>query len=97
MEKIIIPDGTEEISEKAFWGTGSYATSFQRKPVREIYIPSSVTYIGNDCFEYCGKELSPRKKCQAYFSNMPDFVTEGNCSTFGIDDAAVKHFRSSKK
>ena len=44
-----------------------------------------------------GKNRSIRGFCQAYFSNMPDFITEENCKDFGIDEVAVKEFHKNKK
>lgn len=97
LESIILPEGLEEICERAFMRVGwDFGTKKNARPVKEIYIPSSVKTMGNDCFFSCGKALSPRKKCQAYFSNLPNFVTETNCDNFGIDDAAVKIFKNNK-
>lgn len=98
--KIILPEGLEEMGDAAFLGIGWVSDTkwFAKVPnIKEIYIPSSVKSIGKDCFRLCGRELSPGKKCMAFFSNMPDFITEDNSSDFGIDDSAVRSFRSMKK
>jgi len=86
LERIDLPDGLEELGAKAFAGTGFKVTN----PV--IYIPSTVVKIGKECFRSCGSNLSYRGYCQEYFSNIPSFVTEDNCTDYGIDEEAVEAF-----
>ena len=93
IERIILPEGLEEICSNAFY------LNSRTHHVIEIYIPSSVKKIGEKSFFKCGsgKNRSIRGFCQAYFSNMPDFITEENCKDFGIDEVAVKEFHKNKK
>jgi len=91
IERIKLPEGVEEIGSHAF------SLNACNHQVLEIYIPSSVIKLGEDCFKFCGKDTSYRGFCQAYFSNMPAFITEGNCKSFGIDEVAVKEYQKNKK
>lgn len=88
LTSIILPEGLEEIRDKAFWGIGGR--------LHEIYLPSSLKNIGYECI-YGSGAISPRGYSKAYFSNMPVFITEGNCKSFGIDEEAVKAYRESHK
>ena len=95
LDKIILPESIEELGEKTFfmvgWGfNGMLPTALY--PVQEIYIPTTIKAIGEKCFFSCGNSLSPGKKCQAYFSSLPDFITESTCDIYGIDDQAVKDY-----
>ena len=92
LTKIILPEGLEEIGDDAFWAAG-----VSKESLSEIYIPSTVRKIGSNSFRFCSRDTSYRGFCQGYFSNMPDFITEGNCKRFGIDEEAVKAFRERKK
>lgn len=87
LSEIILPDGLEEI------GTNAFAAVNITKPVNEIYIPASVTTIGNRAFYFIGNNTSPRAYTQAFFSSIPAMVNEGNSSTYGIDDSAVKAYK----
>lgn len=91
IERIILPEGLEVLGDYAFYGNAVSRTIY------EIHIPSSVKSIGKECYRNCGKDKSFRNYCQAYFSYMPDYITEGNCKSFGIDEDAVKNFRTNKK
>lgn len=95
LESIILPEGLVEIGAKAFFGCSGDKSSINL--IDEIYLPSSIKKIGAECFIYCGKARSYRGFCQAYFSNMPIFITEGNCKTYGIDEEAVRAYQNSKK
>ena len=88
LERIILPESLEYIGECAFQAI--------RSTIHEIYIPSSIKHIGDDCFRFCGSSTSYRGYCQAYFSNIPLFITEGNCKDFGIDEEAVRAFQNNK-
>ena len=84
LTRIILPDGLEIIEEEAFANISGHVST--------IYIPSTVRKIGSECFRNCGSAKSYRGYCQAYFSKMPEFVTERNCLDFGIDEEAVRAF-----
>ena len=88
LASIILPEGLEEI------GLAAFARMSSR--IREIYLPSSLKDIGSYCFQFCGRDHSYNGYCQAYFSNMPVFITEGNCKGMGIDEEAVRAFKGSK-
>lgn len=83
---ILLPEGLEYIGEKAFEG------NCHTRHIKEIYIPSSVRFIGKNCFRDCGGDLSPRNYSKAYFSNLPSIVSEEMCSWYGIDDSAVEAY-----
>ena len=91
LEKIILPEGLEEIEAEAFRLVSA------KTIINEIYLPTSLKKIGSKCFLYCGRSKSPNGYCMAYFSNMPSFITVGNCEEFGIDDSVVEDYRSRKK
>jgi hypothetical protein len=102
LESIILPEGLVEIGAKAFYacsGTNPNNISLfdKEKNLDEIFLPSSLKKIGAECFRFCGAATSYRGFCQAYFSNMPIFITEGNCKTYGIDEEAVRAYQNSKK
>ena len=90
LESIILPEGLEDLGWAAFNRCGEYVS------LSQIYLPSSVKKIGEGCFKACGKDASFRYYCQAYFTNMPDFITEGNCKSFGIDEEAVRAYNQKK-
>jgi len=96
LERIILPEGIETLDDGAFASTG-WAAWTGGRPVNEIYIPSSIKHIGAYCFIRCGTNISYRGFCKAYFSNLPDFVTEGNCLGFGIDEEAVRAFQNRRR
>ena len=91
LESIVLPEGLEELADEAFYCAGLNAHG-KTLPLKEVYLPSSTQKIGFTCFLKCGSNVSFRGFCQAYFSNMPDFITEGNCKTYGIDEEAVRAF-----
>ena len=100
LERIILPEGIEELAANAFLWTGwkgNFLVTTNNNRVSEIYIPSTIKKIGSNCFLRCGNELSFRGYCKAYFSSLPDFVTESNCLSFGIDEEAVRACRSKTK
>ena len=86
LDRIDLPEGLEELDNAAFYAMGFRVTS----PV--IYLPSSVKKIGRNCFLGCGSNTSYRGFCQETFTNMPDFINEGNCKNYGIDEEAVEAY-----
>lgn len=84
LARIILPDGLEILGDQAFANISGHVST--------IYVPSSVRKIGSECFRNCGSAKSFRGYCQAYFSKMPEFVTERNCLDYGIDEEAVRAF-----
>ena len=77
----ILPEGLEKIGYKAFLNV---------RNVSELYIPQSVTSIGENAFKRCGIRRSPRGYYEAYISCLPQFVNDDNCTHFGIDDNALE-------
>ena len=86
LDRIDLPEGLEELDNAAFYAMGFRVTS----PV--IYLPSSVKKIGRNCFLGCGSNTSYRGFCQETFTNMPDYINEGNCKNYGIDEEAVEAY-----
>ncbi len=91
LEKIILPESLVELGISAFIFC-SIGNIFY-----EIYIPSSIKKIGEGCFLFVGKNHSYRGFYQGYISNMPDFITEGNCKEYGIDEEAVRAYYNTKR
>lgn len=91
LKRIVLPEGLEVIENNAFYSVN------KRGVIYEIYLPSSLKEIENDCFLFCSKALSPKGYCKAFFSNIPSFITTGNCEEFGIDDSAVENFLKNNK
>lgn len=81
LKSIILPEGLEKIGYKAFLNV---------RNVSELYIPQSVTSIGENAFKRCGIRRSPRGYYEAYISCLPQFVNDDNCTDFGIDDNALE-------
>ncbi len=90
LENILLPEGLEEIDYNAFCFAGS------KSGITEIYLPSSIKKL-ESAFWRCGRNTSFNGWCQEYFSNMPDFITEGNCKSYGIDEEAVKAYNQKKR
>ena len=80
--KIILNDGVEYIG---VW-------TFMDCRVDEIYIPTTVKYIGSMSFLRATQASSYRGFSQGFFSCMPIFITEGNCKDYGIDEEAVRAY-----
>lgn len=88
MSSLILPNGLEKIGQRAFVGI---------KDVTELYIPSSVKVIGEDAFRECGLSRSPRGNYEGYISNLPQFINDDNCNSFGIDDNALELYLENLK
>ena len=86
LKSIILPQGLEIIEAEAFHSAG------RKDGISEIYIPKSVKQIGEYCFKDCGAQRSFRGYYQGYISCLPDIVTPGNCTTFGLDEQAVEPY-----
>ena len=96
LRSIVLPEGIEELDNAAFFRAG-WGPWVGGQNLSEIYLPSSIRRVGNNCFLGCGTSLSWRGYCKAYFSNLPDFITEGNCLGFGIDEEAVRAFQNRRR
>lgn len=83
--KLILPENLEEIGDLAFHGNGVHNFI-------ELYIPKGLKNIGKDSFRMLGPNTSYRGFYQGYISSMPDFITTGNCNTYGIDEVAVEAY-----
>lgn len=86
LETIIFPEGLEDIEDNAFRRCGG------SKGLLQLYIPKSVSNIGNDAFRLVGNALSPSGYFQGNLTCIPDFITTGNCKTYGIDEEAVENY-----
>lgn len=89
MSRIHLPESLEYIEERAFTfqGWNGFAGCLE-----ELYIPKTVKRIGEDCFIYSGRSQSPRGYYQGYIKCMPEYVSEGTCKQFGIDEEAVRAY-----
>lgn len=90
--EIILPDGVEYIGKEAFMWCGFYNQTF-----KELYIPKTVQHIGSWAFRGIGSNRSFREFFQGYLSSIPDFITIGNCTSYGIDEEAVEAYMSRNK
>lgn len=90
LSKIILPESLKEIGDGAFVSAGG-------KDFYELYIPKGVEKIGEDCFRWLGYNLSYRGFYQGYISSMPDFITIGNCNSYGIDEEAVEAYEKKNR
>jgi hypothetical protein len=82
----------EEIGEEAF------ACLYRDRPtIKELYVPKNVHTIGKNCFWLCSKPLSPNGYFMGLITCLPDFITEQNCSIFGIDNSAVRAYKKALK
>ena len=97
LQRISLPKSIRELADEAFNNSGWNYKWSKSYTLKEIYIPSTIKSIGHDCFRGCGADTSPRGYCQAYFSNIPDFITEDHCNRYGIDEEAVRAFNDKKK
>lgn len=86
LKRIVLPEGLETIGKVAFIGAGSY-------PFEQLYIQKSVKEIGADAFLYLGPKTSYRGYTQCNITSLPDFVTVGNCTSYGIDEEAVEDYQ----
>lgn len=90
LDKIILPEGLEELGKCAFYNC------HEDEPFLELYIPSSIKKIGEDCFRFIGNKKSFRGYYQGHILNMPDFITVKNCNSYGIDEEAVRDYLNTK-
>lgn len=86
LKRIVLPEGLETIGKVAFWNAAAY-------PFEQLYIPKSVKEIGADAFLHLGSKKSYRGFTQCNITSLPDFVTVGNCTSYGIDEEAVEDYQ----
>lgn len=86
LKRIVLPEGLESIGACAFMEVHS-------DPFEQLYIPKSVKEIGTDAFRFLGPKRSYRGFTQCNISSLPDFVTVGNCTSYGIDEEAVEDYQ----
>ena len=86
-KRILLPEGLKTIGVAAFMEAGS-------DPMFEqLYIPKSVKEIGADAFRYVSFNQSYRGFTQCNITSLPDFVSVGNCTSYGIDEEAVEDYQ----
>ena len=90
LDKLMLPESLKEIGDGAFYHAGG-------KDFYELYIPKGVEKIGEYSFKMLGPNLSPRGFYQGYISSLPDFITKGNCSSYGIDEEAVEAYEKKNR
>ena len=86
LSRIVLPEGLEEIGAYAFYLSGG-------DPFEQLYIPKSVKTIGEDAFRYAGPKTSYKGYTQCNVTSLPDFITVGNCTSYGIDEEAVEDYQ----
>lgn len=87
IDEIILPEGLEEIGKDAFGLVGVSCKTF-----KQLYLPKSVKTIGSDAFRFVGPNTSPKGYFQGTLSSMPNYITTGNCTSYGIDEEAVEAY-----
>lgn len=90
LNEIILPNALEKIGIGAFYTSGD-------KIFKQLYIPKSVKEIGALAFYWLGSNTSYRGFYQGTLTCIPDFVSEGNCKDFGIDEEAVRSYEQRKR
>ena len=68
LEKMVLPDYLEELSERAFNNCSK---------LRHISIPSSVKILGNNVFEYCKNLQSVQFDDESILDRIPDYAFGG--------------------
>ena len=87
IQKVLLPEGIESVGAYAFAGRSGFSHS-----IDEIYLPTTLKYIGKNCFLHSGMNQSPMGKYQDRISCLPFFLTLSNCDNYGIDDSAVQAY-----
>lgn len=85
LKRIDLPESLNEIGKEAFNCCGGSDFEY-------IYIPKSVSKIGERCFRGVSAETSPWNYTQAKIMSLPDFINENNSEYYGIDDSAVEDY-----
>lgn len=93
LRRIILPESTESICSLAFVRCGLSCRTFE-----QLYIPKGVKTIGENAFLMVGPNTSGWNGFfQGNLSCMPDFITTGNCTSYGIDEEAVEAYEKRKR
>lgn len=92
IKSILLPEGLEEIGYSAFYSAGMNAITHVKQKFEYIYIPTSVTTIGEYAFRNIGKNTSSRGYTEARIDCMPEFITKENCTFYGIDHNAIEEY-----
>ena len=90
IRKVLLPEGLESLGDRAFF---LCIMTPRSGSIEEIYLPTSLKSIGSRCFTLSGTESSPGGLYQSYISCLPTFITDSNCSYYGIDDRAVREYK----
>lgn len=80
MKRLVLPEGLISIGEKAFHGS-------LKKNIASIYIPNSVSYVGEGAFLY--EDAWGVTLCDYILENLPSFITISNCKNLGIATKCV--------
>lgn len=87
LQSIELPEYVEEIAMGAFVMAGSSCKTF-----RQLYIPKNIKTIGEGVFQFVGPNTSYRGYYQGTLTSIPDWITVGNCTNYGIDENAVEDY-----
>lgn len=92
LKRIVLPESIEKIGFGAFSQCGNACQTFE-----QLYIPKGVKEIGENAFWYVGPNTSWKAFYQGNLTCIPDFISTGNCTGFGIDEEAVEAYMNRKK
>ena len=87
LNSIILPESIERIGHHAFQYCG-----FGCKEFKQVYIPVNIKEIGHGAFLWAGRKWSFNGFYQGYLSSIPQWITVGNCTNFGIDEESVEDY-----
>lgn len=92
LRRIVLPESLENIYTLAFSQCGRSCPTFE-----QLYIPKNVKVIGENAFWYVGPKTSWKAYYQGNLTSIPDFVSVGNCTSYGIDEEAVEAYERRNK
>lgn len=92
LKRIVLPESVETIGYDAFSQCGNACQTFE-----QLYIPKGVKQIEERAFWYVGPNTSWNAYFQGNLTSIPDFISTGNCTGFGIDEEAVEAYMNRHK
>lgn len=92
LKRIVLPESLEKIGYGAFSQCGNACQTFE-----QLYIPKGVKDIAENAFWYVGPNTSWKAYYQGNLTSIPDFISTGNCTGFGIDEEAVEAYLNRNK
>lgn len=92
LENINLPQGIKEIGNLAFFALKP--TVFSRGRKGELYIPKTVTKIGDHAFAMSRNGYGSWFNSKRQILCLPDFINLENCKDFGISKDSVEEYFS---